>query len=833
MCSSWGAYEGTYAKVNPIHDTWIYSNDEKWTVDGSSSAKCWMTHVSKYDNTVSSPFWWSYDGSLIFSWNGKVAHATNDDKDFALAGTFNDVYGKPASAGFLWITQMKYYPFSIYGLKKQNEKYIIANYSWPYLTLIDELDFESLFNQISNDTDITFHSLNIIEFSNEDNNELYIFGYIKQKSSILITPMFATMHMFGFSSIPFSNLSRTEFPTELPTMKPTISFEETRESTKPEDMFEGKLKCGDTLQGGLHSVGDIDLYQFQLFNNSALLFYWCGSESYDALLGVYTANFTKLYEAVDRNKQPACSFFHTQFSTHPLPASTYILEIGIFENDFIEQFYNWTIEIVCLFQFDSAIDTTHHCTTTNCWNNAHHFHDSIIDQDTTQPKIFREEFNWPNQPAVAYWDAKLFLIGLTEIHYTNLGLFGTQYNWQRTRYSQNISVAWNVRLYSQYQSFIYIFAGIYPNIDNYGEVLIRINLDNLHSDVIVINTPDPTHIFMHTKCMVAGDKFLYLVINEIILTVSTAWSSLQLGLEDYETTNFKNENIITTSDTCAITNNQKYLYIFGEAFDMGQPFGVAVRKYDTDYKVIKTMIHSSICMFSFDTIAKSITGRNGKMYLNTYGCNCGWTTLIFDPKSDQFANETILMNTTNVHYKSSQLTNFDDNIVLMLYKNSSSGSFAWHSVVTDLISINLDNTQSVSRVWPSDGFEIEYYINDFSDTSYGVYYISLYNNITTKIINASLLLNTSNDNCICDDSIYKCYNCKQHFDLKNYLTLKDNNVDQLRLMVNSNDEHTLVITKYITIQLQRCNILLNISTNITKKNDSSINFQFSSTRNCH
>eukprot|EP01084_Bolivina_argentea_P130330 230067_1 len=188
-CSSWGTYERTYAKVNPIHTTWIYGltsalsprDLEKWAVDGSTSDTCSMTNSdSPYhgDFNMNQPFWFSYDGTLIFMNTGLVLHASDDSKDMTVAGTF-DIYGNSwNSQKFLWVTQMKLYPYYVYALKYTSNNYTITEYTWPYLQRLREIEIPSNLN-ISGFI-FELDSFTGMESVADDNHKLYVSGTVKQ-----------------------------------------------------------------------------------------------------------------------------------------------------------------------------------------------------------------------------------------------------------------------------------------------------------------------------------------------------------------------------------------------------------------------------------------------------------------------------------------------------------------------------------------------------------------------------------------------------------------------------------------------------------------------------
>eukprot|EP01084_Bolivina_argentea_P125800 222843_1 len=162
-------------------------------------------------------------------------------------------------------------------------------------------------------------------------------------------------------------------------------------------------------------------------------------------------------------------------------------------------------------------------------------------------------------------------------------------------------------------------------------------------------------------------------------------------------------------------------------------------------------------------------------------------------------------------------------------------------VLTKSITINFTSTISDAsqNVWPSDGFSIKYYIDDWNlcaNSPVDIYYISL--NDKENGINASITLNTSKDHCICN--IYKCSDCYQHFDLGQYLSSIQNNIyiNQLQFTpiqnnINYNFDVLMQFTpKQIPIKLERCNISV-IVPSIIDNHNSSITFKFDLSSNCY
>eukprot|EP01084_Bolivina_argentea_P111322 198666_1 len=448
------------------------------------------------------------------------------------------------------------------------------------------------------------------------------------------------------------------------------------------------------------------------------------------------------------------------------------------------------------------------CTQKSCWINKQYLDDDYVREDSIPTYI---------KPIVAYWKSKLFIIGTNQMHYTPMKLFYNDFEWNHK--THNFSIDWSLEgyMYTQYQSTIYFYA--FQCEFGYKNCFVKIDLDSLELQLIHVPDQYPANV----QCIVADENSVYLV----------GPSSIYKYTADDWTISILDTGVSTR--ICAITYDEKYIYMFDYPI---------IIKYDINFGSFKILQTTNICMFQQGTAnndhdVRTVTGINGKIYF--HGCYfAGWKTLIFDPKMEQFENETIDITEPTKgdmpYYRFSYPIVFDDNILLLLYRNAQ--SFLVHSAVTDLVSINFSNTNMLPEIWPSDGFDIKYYLNDFSNLTNNIYYIFLYSNNTMKSINTSIILNPANDDCICTNNIYNCYNCCQHFELNNFLTVYDNNVAQLTFIptysiVKNTNVHPLIVQKYITIKLQRCNISFkNITTFITSDNPS-IKFNFTLSPNCY
>eukprot|EP01084_Bolivina_argentea_P248510 415713_1 len=157
------------------------------------------------------------------------------------------------------------------------------------------------------------------------------------------------------------------------------------------------------------------------------------------------------------------------------------------------------------------------------------------------------------------------------------------------------------------------------------------------------------------------------------------------------------------------------------------------KEYGRIYCVIKfnvitgftTLIdHQSPPNLWWTSTAHALTAGNGKIYL--HGCYISWQTAIFDPKTETFETGTVDINHANTvqFYDKSRLAKYDDNVLLLLsvidisqINSYSVKDISLYSTITDLVSINITETELISKIWPSDRFPIKYYLNDFNNTT--------------------------------------------------------------------------------------------------------------------
>eukprot|EP01084_Bolivina_argentea_P296444 510574_1 len=459
-----------------------------------------------------------------------------------------------------------------------------------------------------------------------------------------------------------------------------------------------------------------------------------------------------------------------------------------------------------------------------------------------------------HEPAIAYYDSKLFVAGVRQIHYIDIEIWNDNVGntWNYTEYHDDLSTSIDSQRYAQYGSSLWLW--VYNPVSSTSswflfagedDVLIHINLNTLnvthhilpHS--LLSSLRDQTDAMTSTwyyrdkYCMVANGNYVYIIRPLRIIIYD-------IFMNDWSTEYM--EDIISAA--CAITNDHKYIYTF--AYGDHQK-GSNIVKYDiasATYKILKT---PNLCRYH---VAKAVVGANGKIYL--HGCyTTSHKTLIFDTNIDQFASETVNIdiptNKNIPYYRGSQLAVLDDNILVLFHTTgiqypifnptAQAHSMSLYYSVTELISINLTHTISNQSIFPSDGFMIRYSLNDFTNSTKSSYYIIFYSNDTTNNIKASMQLNIVNDECVCNKQIYNCYNCYHHLNLSNYLSPLDNSVHMLTFSPQTDSSYydfdVLMLPKYISIELERCTIRFeNINTTTTSDNPS-ISFAFNLSSNCY
>lgn len=255
--------------------------------------------------------------------------------------------------------------------------------------------------------------------------------------------------------------------------------------------------------------------------------------------------------------------------------------------------------------------------------------------------------------------------------------------------------------------------------------------------------------------------------------------------------NWKQKDIVSVEVAACALYQSRYIYLFALK-------SYTVLKYDiTENEISRIQNTTNLC---FADKGKGLLHRNGKIYL--HGCALmPWITLIFNPETEQFEDDHIEFDGGTPSeiswFRHGNILTFDDNVLLVrVERNSRYPSFPTLSkfrdgpdmymdyAITDLISINFQDTElSSNAIWPSKGFNLIYFVNDFVNVSI-TYNLWIISESLSKNINANLTLNVVQDECNNRGNLrYKYSGCQQHFDLDPYLSPSDENIYNIEFRI--------------------------------------------------
>eukprot|EP01084_Bolivina_argentea_P187706 323275_1 len=542
------------------------------------------------------------------------------------------------------------------------------------------------------------------------------------------------------------------------------------------------IKCGQIITGELTFKSENSRYYFNLSRPASVLFDSCGS-SFDTYLRLYDMQDNILFQGDDDGYCTESS--REQLPAPALDAGEYILGISGWNS-----WGWWTITTLCYYDDETDDAQYSFWTSISCCGN--------IDIE--------------NHAIFASWKGILFVVDEYKIHYSPLDLFDNDYNWNYVYYNTQ-DIKWDIiPYYAQYQSSIYMY--IYKNDAYENDILVQINLTDLNDVTfeIVPNNRSWTGDNPDKLCIVANANSVYIVRAPAITVYdihTRFWKALKVGDE---------------SDAifgCTMDRNYNMIYAIAKHFG---PFTFDIVTEEIGFvpligPTVKGALWSDRCSF--------ITGWNDKIYLHRCVLlQCDQIIVQLSPL-DSISPSTLTTEYTNIISASSQLMLYDDNIILLQSKDFNHATSLYFTV-TNMISINFTSTILSESIWPSDGFAIKYYLNDFSNQRDYLYHIWFHSKNKSHNINASITLNISNDNCICGD--YNCHNCSQHFELDRYLMLEDNDINEVEFYILSNNHSDmLILPETIPIKLQRCIITLNIA----DTTDTNITFNFGLSNNCY
>eukprot|EP01083_Nonionella_stella_P295109 1002996_1 len=468
----------------------------------------------------------------------------------------------------------------------------------------------------------------------------------------------------------------------------------------------------------------------------------------------------------------------------------------------------------------------------NCWVDLDCCNSSIILSDIADADAYNQPYlGVRTRFPMIVWKSKIFIVGMNSIHYTNIDSIDApviEHEWNHILYNRDdLDIELLAQMYVQHDSSLYLYA---TNRSTQEEVLLDINLIDFTVNSRLIQSEEfrPYVRWDQFGCMVASANKVY---------VFRASELLIYDLYSGEWTRTRFNAAVPTA--CAITDDELFIYIFVAYY--------VVLKYDTAMDTTEFLDTPNLCVWKQGF---GIRARNDKIYM--HGCDVGsWKTMVFDVRTEQFDLETInIANPVTQYmpwYAAGVLSEFDDNVLLLLHQTRPDlptiatdikpKSVRLYYAVTDLVSVNFEDTEIInSTIWPSDGFIIKYSVNDFSESTNGIYNVWFYSPNAKSNINTSIVLNTTNDHCICHEISYKCSDCHQYFDLSKYLSVVDNDMDELQFSVipdNSEDNVTLIIPDHISMNLERCVISLTSLNTQTSHDDPTVQFSYNVSRNCY
>eukprot|EP01083_Nonionella_stella_P006352 18441_1 len=503
------------------------------------------------------------------------------------------------------------------------------------------------------------------------------------------------------------------------------------------------------------------------------------------------------------------------------------------EADTIDSIY-WQSQSYLCNAPNNGYKPPHHMSTFNVWHKML-FNVSALRYDNISEVL------------IFYWNLSAFVVSTKYIHYTDINPYydfhhHDEWHVHHLSYSDleldsNQTIHFTQK-YAQFESSVHlhIVVIINPITDEY-DVLMQINLKHMttHFDVI------PSQL-EHEYCMVSTDNYVYIIQQKTILRY-------QIDIHQWVTLDFAD----SIPSTCAITNDHQYIYIFGNSDDemLIDDASFFIIKYTTDTETFQYVPTPNLC--SSQSRGSSITARNNKIYI--HGCYvASWKTVIFDIDTEQFETVTMNIDIPTIkhipYYRDAQMAVFEDNVLLLMHTtdslypllyddhNKEYDSISLYYGITDLISINFVKTSEylahVQHIWPSHGLDINYFINDFSPIKNDTYHV--YFETNDDYVYMSMMLDTTRDDCICNDSYYryKCYDCQQHIDLQYYLVGKDDTIDVLHFNVYSHEGYRYhILPHYITVVLQRCQITFNVLNRASSNIDPIIYVRFSLSDTCY
>eukprot|EP01084_Bolivina_argentea_P106660 190815_1 len=458
-------------------------------------------------------------------------------------------------------------------------------------------------------------------------------------------------------------------------------------------------------------------------------------------------------------------------------------------------------------------------------------------------------------PAIAFWKSKLYVFGLENIYYTTFDVTNTQnqYNWSsHPIQKRNGRFGFNMvgQQYFQQAESLWIIATLWPD-DEFEptDYLIHVNLITLEQRYREL--PIGAFIQNEYPCLTSDDHYVYAVTTQLYgNTYNTVVWKYNINTTIWE---IKEESktifdIAVVKVACAITKNtnDNNIYIFGGQSKIDYTPSMNVIKYNIKSETAVTL--KTRIMFPF-IWGRAITARNGKIYIFNQHVieKYPWKYLVFNPMTERFESKSIGVDYT-INFNS-QLAVYSDNVLLLWTTSNGqydTGNYLYvggpgvsnlYSLVTDEKAYNF--IQTISTVWPSDGFKILYYGSDdftlFNDVD-SLYNITFYSKELTDVsITFTIYINAKTDVCItiCDPN--QCFDCNPDdtFPLHLYLKPEHGHIGSIKFYMSAGT-NILTLPEYVTITLKRCIIeIINIDDLVITDKHSSIQFRFNVSDDCY
>eukprot|EP01084_Bolivina_argentea_P147721 258393_1 len=461
-----------------------------------------------------------------------------------------------------------------------------------------------------------------------------------------------------------------------------------------------------------------------------------------------------------------------------------------------------------------------HCTDkNNCWILTDCCNDTrLIDDTALDIRYFA--------PSIAYWNDTLVVIGFNEIHYSTFDIFANIFNWKHIIYNnQNYTQNYRQHLHTQWGKLLYIYA-VLDSHDFFAK-LICMNIgdpENIRHYNIVNIYHEDNSIWSEQTCMVANNDDIYFI---LVTDKALSVFKYNVNTETGEYPFYSNSYTLNGPVQCTLRYDMKFIYIF----------------YDISSIISYHMVSNTIQLiqlprFTEYPVLDVLTAPNNKLYIQGI-YTTSWKTIVFDSENQMFEENTIdidIPKHSNIpFYRHSKLSVMKDNILLLLhstdhvypkYSLSDTGSIYVYYTITESLSINFSKTISSKYVWPTDGVDIKYFVNDFAkNITKGIY--NIWFNIDDRV-NYNVSLDSSN--CVCNG--YTCIDCNTHLNLTNYMSSNTANFTLTFIPQHGYKFDVLLLPNKISILVQRCKISLSCDED-TNNNHPTIHINYSLSSNCY